>query len=143
MYCLVFDFSSQLLIPDLRFLYLSDPDCVTVGPPDIVRLSSYLSYQRRKKSGAIAAINERKAAAKLAKMSNLNDSPVDIISQPIESEVKPALVVCSNNSCMRSKEEAADDELQNWVKCQKERCILQFCNNCGTESLQHALVCRL
>lgn len=105
-----------------------------------MRLSSYLSYQRRKKSGAIAAINERKAAAKLAKM---NDSAVDIISQPIECAVKLDLVVCSNNSCMRSKEEAAEEELQNWVKCQKERCTLQFCNNCGTESLEHALVCRL
>lgn len=118
--------------------YPSDPDCVTVAPPDIVRLSSYLSYQRRKKSGAIAAINERKAAAKLAR----NDSAVDITSHSKESEIKHDPVVCSNNSCMRSKTDATIGDLLNWVKCLKEKCVLQFCNNCGTESIQHAIVCR-
>ena len=47
-----------LIFPPISFV---DPTHIVVPTPDIVRLSSYLSYQRRKLSGAINSTSKKKS----------------------------------------------------------------------------------
>lgn len=48
-----------------------------------MRLSSYLSYQRRKDSGAVAANNEKKAALKLGQHHTVPSNETDEIARKL------------------------------------------------------------
>ena len=117
-----------------------DPNATTIIAPEIVRLSSYLSYQRRKSSGALAVTNQKKSAAKLAQ----DDFPLAEIKSHSSSKKSKTdnEEYCSNNSCLCPKKESSEEDLSQWTKCPKSKCPLQFCPKCATESDEHALVCR-
>ena len=117
-----------------------DPSATTIIAPEIVRLSSYLSYQRRKQSGTLAVTNQKKSAAKIAQA----DFPLaEIKSNSSSKKFKPDNEeYCCNNSCLCPKKESSEEDLLQWTKCPKSKCTLQFCPKCATESEEHALVCR-
>ena len=136
-----------------------------IPAPDIVRLSSYLSYQRRKQSGALAAVAEKRAAAKLLDAGTLlsdlipatkkirtlkkNQEKTQDKENDKESVKEKEKERCGNNSCMCAKvcSELSVEEYVNWEKkwskCTIGQCSLQFCPDCSYQGELHSLVCKI